>query len=205
MLIGCLTGTRRSDRGLGMMFRSFSALFRADSLALVLLSFAVTGTTVAQQDAGQPSPQVAPANPSGLAIPRWVSIGAKNGEANLRTGPGDRYPIDWVLQRRNLPVEVVGEFENWRQIQVQDGTVGWVHKSMLSGRRTATVVDARVRMREDPDDDAPVVAFIEAGAVVSLRDCETTWCRVTIASHGVGGWIPREMLWGLYDGEDVGR
>lgn len=123
----------------------------------------------------------------------------------MRTGPGERYPIDWVLQRRNLPAEVIGEFENWRQIKVRDGTVGWVHKSMLSGRRMATVAGAHVSMRQSPNHDSPVAAFVEAGVIVNLRVCKSTWCQVTIAKHGVDGWIPRETLWGIYDGEDLGR
>ncbi|MDG2269291.1 MAG: SH3 domain-containing protein [Alphaproteobacteria bacterium] len=141
--------------------------------------------------------------PSGLPIPRWVSIRAK--EANLRTGPGARYPIDWVLQRRRLPAEVVGEFEHWRQIKIQDGTVGWVHKSMLSGKRMATVTAARVRVLQAPDTDAPVAAFVEDGVIVALKGCEATWCRIAIDSHGVDGWIGRSALWGIYDGETVKR
>ena len=179
------------------MSRSLRACFCGFSLLFALWAFA---PAAAQQDTGA---QIAPANPSGLPIPRWVSIRAK--EANLRTGPGARYPIDWVLQRRNLPAEVIGEFANWRQIKVQDGTVGWVHKSMLSGKRMATVKDSRVRMRLDPDADAPIAAFVEAGVIVTLRGCETTWCQASLASHGVDGWLPRSALWGLYENETVGR
>ena len=159
-----------------------------------------SGPAAAQQET---SPPAKAENPSGLPIPRWVSIRAR--EANLRTGPGARYPIDWVLQRRKLPAEIVGEFENWRQIKVQDGTVGWVHKSMLSGKRTATVTAARVRGLQAPDTDAPVAAFLEDGVIVALNGCEATWCRIAIDSHGVDGWIARSALWGIYDGEAVKR
>jgi len=158
------------------------------------------GQTAAQQEA---SPPAKVDNPSGLPIPRWVSIRAR--EANLRTGPGARYPIDWVLQRRSLPAEVVAEFENWRQIKVQDGTVGWVHKSMLSGKRMATVTAARVRVLQTPDKKAPVAAFVEDGVIVALDGCEATWCRISVASHGVEGWMARSALWGIYDGETVNR
>ena len=142
-------------------------------------------------------------NPSGLPIPRWVSVRA--GEANLRTGPGARYPIDWVLQRRNLPVEVIEEFENWRKIRARDDTVGWVHKSMLSGKRMATVAVARARVLSAPEDRAPVAAFVEEGVLVTLEVCEGEWCAIAIDSHGVDGWIPRAALWGLHEGEAVER
>ncbi len=44
---------------------------------------------------------------TGLPLPRFVSLRAA--EVNMRIGPGVRYPIDWVYQRRNLPVEIVDE------------------------------------------------------------------------------------------------
>lgn len=181
-----------------MLFRHLSALLGLSAImAFIMIAPA---PAPAQQTA---IPPAAAENPSGLPIPRWVSIRAK--EANLRTGPGARYPIDWVLQKRSLPAEVVGEFENWRQIKVQDGTVGWVHKSMLSGKRMATVTGARVRILQAPDEKAPVAAFAEAGVIVALNGCEATWCRVEIGSHGVDGWIARSTLWGLYDGEAIKR
>jgi SH3-like domain-containing protein len=155
----------------------------------------------AQSAAEASTAQAAAPNPSGLPIPRWVSIRAS--EANMRTGPGARYPIEWVLQFRNLPVEVVKEFENWRKVRAIDETTGWVHKSMLSGNRMATVAVARARVMQRPDSDAPVAAFVEEGVVVALDRCEPDWCQVAIASHDVEGWIPRQALWGIYDGETV--
>jgi SH3-like domain-containing protein len=167
------------------------------ALPLVLAGALASVPAVSQA----PSAETRAPNPSGLQIPRWVSIRA--GEVNMRTGPGARYPIDWVLQFRNLPVEVVGEFENWRQVRAQDDTTGWVHKSMLSGNRMASVAVARARVMQKPDSGAPVAAFVEEGVVVALDACEPDWCRVAIASHGVEGWIPRAALWGLYPGEAI--
>lgn len=169
---------------------------------LMALAIVLTGTLVPKPVQAQTTTTEARTpNPSGLTIPRWVSIRA--GEVNMRTGPGARYPIDWVLQFRSLPVEVVGEFENWRQVRAEDETTGWVHKSMLSGNRMASVAVARARVMQKPDSNSPVAAFVEEGVVVALDGCEPEWCRVAIASHGVEGWIPRAALWGLYAGEAV--
>jgi len=181
-------------RYIRIMFRR--SLYVCLLTCAVLLPAAPVAAKSASQDLRTP-------NPSGLPIPRWVSIRA--GEVNLRTGPGARYPIDWVLQFRNLPVEVVGEFENWRKVRAQDDTIGWVHKSMLSGNRMASVAVARARVMQKPDSGAPVTAFVEEGVVVSLDGCDPQWCRVAIASHGVEGWIPREALWGLHPGEVIER
>ena len=72
---------------------------------------------------------------SGLPLPRFVSL--KSDEVNLRTGPGKRYPIDWIYRRRGLPVEIIDEFDDWRRVRDHDGTVGWVHRFMLVSQRTS--------------------------------------------------------------------
>ena len=74
---------------------------------------------------------------SGLPLPRFVSLRAN--EVNLRSVPGIRFPIDWVYRRSGLPVEVIDEFDTWRQVRDWEGTTGWVHKSMVQGRRTVRV------------------------------------------------------------------
>ena len=72
-----------------------------------------------------------------LPIPRYVSL--KSDEVNVRTGPGVQYPIEWVFTRRHMPVEVIEQYEYWRKIRDVEGTTGWVHNSMISGKRSALV------------------------------------------------------------------
>jgi SH3-like domain-containing protein len=136
---------------------------------------------------------------SGLPIPRFVSLRAD--EVNLRTGPGVRYPVDWVMQRRGLPVEVVAEFEAWRKIRDQEGVEGWVNKAMLSGRRTILVTGDVRTLRRSRSADAPAVARMEPGVVARLVKCDESWCKVEVESYD--GWLPRGELWGLYPGEKI--
>src|SRR5262245_57081238 len=82
-----------------------------------------------------------------LPIPRFVSL--RSGEVNLRTGPGTNYPVDWVFVRRGMPVEIIAEFDVWRKIRDWQGTVGWVHQSMLDGRRTARITGADRELRNE--------------------------------------------------------
>src|SRR3546814_20543597 len=77
------------------------------------------------------SARPAPPGRTGLPLPRFVTLRAD--EVNLRTGPGTRYPIDWVYQRRGMPVEIIDEFDTWRRIRDWQGTEGWVHQSMVQG------------------------------------------------------------------------
>lgn len=131
-----------------------------------------------------------------LPLPRFVSV--RSGEVNVRTGPGVRYPIDWVFVRRDLPVEIVAEFDTWRQIRDHLGTTGWVHQSMLSGKRTVLMQDNLVTLRRKANDGAPPVARAEAGVIGELVECNSVWCRVEVA--GIRGWAERDKLWGVYPG-----
>ena len=48
--------------------------------------------------AQSPAPPRDSPPPAGVNLPRFVSL--RSDEVNLRTGPGVRYPVEWVLQRR---------------------------------------------------------------------------------------------------------
>jgi len=139
------------------------------------------------------------ASESSLPIPRFVSL--RSGEVNLRTGPGTAYPVEWVYQRRRLPVEVIAEFDTWRKIRDWQGTVGWVHQSMLDGRRTARVMEIERVLRRTPDENAPAVARLEPGVIGELLACEPQWCRLEV--KGYTGWLRRGEFWGAYDGESL--
>lgn len=135
-----------------------------------------------------------------LPLPRFASLGS--GEINVRSGPGPQYPIAWKYVRAGLPVEIVAEFEYWRRIRDIDGTVGWVHKSLLSGKRTAVVAgnDPAV-LRAEADEAARAVARLEPGVVVRLARCGGPWCKVEVQSFS--GWLPRSALWGVYAAEEL--
>ena len=76
-------------------------------------------------------------NNSGLTIPRFVSL--RSNKVFVRTGPALRYPIKWIYTREGLPVEVVQEFDTWRKVRDKDGEEGWIHSSLLSGKRHAVI------------------------------------------------------------------
>ena len=136
---------------------------------------------------------------SGLPLPRFVSL--RSDEVNLRSGPGQRYPIDWIYSRKDLPVEVVAEFEAWRKIRDWQGTEGWVLQSMLSGRRMMVVIGSPRPLRSSDADSADPVAVIDPGVIGRLVQCPRNrdFCRVDTGT--VQGWLRREEVWGVYKGE----
>ena len=139
-----------------------------------------------------------------LPLPRFAAL--RSDEVNMRSGPGTRFPIEWTYQRRELPVEIVREFELWRRIRDPDGTEGWVHQSTLIGRRSFVVRGApgtEVMLRRRAEDQAQPVARLRPGVVGRLRACEANspWCEAQIGEHR--GYIKRADIWGVGPTEEV--
>ncbi|WP_158047823.1 SH3 domain-containing protein [Skermanella pratensis] len=142
-------------------------------------------------------PGMAP--PTGLPVPRFVSL--RSAEVNVRTGPGTRYPVEWVFVKRDIPVEITAEFDTWRRIRDWEGTEGWVHQSMLSGKR-AMIVTGGVRvLRRTAGDAAAGLAKVEPGVAGKLLRCEQAWCEVNV--DGYRGWLQRSEFWGVYPAEAI--
>ena len=132
-----------------------------------------------------------------LPLPRYVSL--KTDEGNVRRGPALSHRIDWVFKRRNMPLEITGEFGHWRRVRDRDGAGGWVHYSLLSGMRTVIVEQDMLPMMMKPDPNSPVNAHAEIGVVARLGTCTGDWCRIT--ADGYRGWVPRVSLWGIFPDE----
>jgi SH3-like domain-containing protein len=173
--------------------------------ATLVLWHPLPAQEAAQEATGSAPAAVAPDQPgagrsTGLPLPRFVSLGAAR--VNLRFGPGREYPISWVLAREGLPVEIIAEFDTWRKVRLHDADEGWIHASLLSGRRTILVTDTVGELRRTPDEGARVVLRAEPGVVGELVDCATAWCQVDI--EGRRGWLRRDAFWGTLPGETPG-
>ena len=153
-----------------------------------------------------PKPEATKPDPTkgattGAPLPRWAAL--RSDEVNLRTGPGTRYPIDWVYHRRDLPVQIQREFDAWRLIEDQDGVKGWVHSATLVGRRGFVIKTSDQTLRKLPADDAPAVAILRTGVAGRLRSCaaKAAWCEVE--AGGYRGWLKRDAIWGIFPDEVV--
>lgn len=134
-----------------------------------------------------------------LPVQRFVTLATE--EVNVRIGPGTRYPISHIVRKGGLPVQIINEHDVWRKIRDMDGDEGWVHKAMLSGRRSV-IVQGQVRpLLRAPYDSARPVARLEPGVIAELQSCKDNWCRLKIATYT--GWMKKEYLWGVYADEQV--
>ncbi|MFH6785922.1 MULTISPECIES: SH3 domain-containing protein [Methylobacterium] len=190
--------------------RPFAILLLAASMPGFLAPPAAAASPPAANPAqGEIGVTIGPATK--LPLPRYVSL--KTDRVNLREGPSKDHRTLWVFQRAGLPVEIIAEYETWRRIRDSEGTEGWVLHSLLSGRRTAVVLNrggdkgAPVPLYDRADATSGVVAQLQAGVIASVKTCDKTWCRLVVAlpqkRGDVDGYMRQDRLWGVYPDEKV--
>jgi len=138
---------------------------------------------------------------SKLPVPRFVSL--RTDQVNFRAGPGFQYPITWIYQRDGLPVEIVGEFDVWRQVVAPDGGTGWVHMATIRARRGFYVTAPKAPLLAAPTQTAAVVATLDSGVSGVLLACAagSDYCKVSAGE--ITGYLAREDFWGVFEGEVI--
>ncbi|SEW27515.1 SH3-like domain-containing protein [Cognatiyoonia koreensis] len=173
-----------------MNFRTVAAM--CGVLTLMGLAAPINAQDVTQAaNAPVAAPDFGPE--TNLPLPRFVSL--KAAEANVRRGPSLSHRIDWVFQRRGMPLQVVAEYGHWRRVIDREGLGGWVHYTMLSGARTVIVDEDMLPLRTRPKPDAMENARLEVGVIARLNECERDWCYLN--AGGYKGWAPKHVLWGV--------
>ena len=135
------------------------------------------------------------AAPKNLPVPRFVTI--KFDEVNARTGPERDCPIEWVFIKKGEPIEVITEYDQWRKIRDIKGEGGWVHSSVISGKRSVVVVAKNTMpLLKSPGKYDQIVAKLVPQIRCSLYKCQKDWCQIGCKSYK--GWIAKKYLWGVY-------
>ena len=144
------------------------------------------------------TPLLTTADNQKLPIPRFASI--KANEVNARVGPSIKTPIEWVFVKKGEPVEIIAEYEQWRQIRDIKREGGWVHSSVLSGKRSVIVVSSKlVALTQVANDQHKIVARISNYVRCLLNKCKQDYCQVYCKNYT--GWLPKTVLWGVYKDE----
>jgi SH3-like domain-containing protein len=173
------------------------------------LSGAYSYQAAAQSNTAKNSrPKIGPV--TGLTLPRFVSL--RSNKVNARTGPALRYPIQWIYKRAHLPVEITAEFDAWRQIRDKEGSISWVHSTLLSGQRSALIQfkanaeDANthtgiISAYKKPNAQSRKVLEVEAGAIGEIKQCKQAFCLVDFKAYR--GWVAKNYIWGIYPAEVI--
>jgi SH3-like domain-containing protein len=147
----------------------------------------------------KPAEKAEAAKPEAKAGPRFAALRAE--KVYLRAGPGPDFPIQWVFVRRGLPVEILANFDIYRKIRDNEGTIGWVNQQMLTGRRSVLVTGVVRELHDAANLTSEVVARLEPGVIASVSKCDPAWCEVK--AGGYKGWLKRDEVWGLEPDEVI--
>ena len=137
---------------------------------------------------------------TGLEIPRYVSL--KSNDANIRVGPSKNYPIEIKYIKKNYPLKVLEEYEDWRKVEDFQKNFGWIHKSLISGTRTGIVLsndNKNIKLLNTLDGN--VIGEIGNGNIVLLEKCKINWCLVSFGDYR--GWIDKKNIWGVKEKEII--
>ena len=135
---------------------------------------------------------------TGLEIPRYVSL--KSNDANIRVGPSKNYPIEIKFIKKNYPLKVLEEYEDWRKVEDFQKNFGWIHKSLISGTRTGIVLsndNKTIKLLNTLNGN--VIGEIGKGNIVFLEKCKIYWC--LISSGNFKGWMDKKYIWGVKEKE----
>jgi SH3-like domain-containing protein len=168
-------------RQVGMSGGSQEHALRSHTLALLVVLLAMMPFAAGGQT---PAPD---------KLPRFASL--RSDEVNLRVGPGENYPIEWIFKRKEMPIEILEEFQNWRRVQDWQGDKGWVLDRMITGKREVIVAGAVRTLFRQPDPSGQIVARAEPGVIARLIEFQGAWCHVE--AGGFKGWVQRSEVWGV--------
>lgn len=138
----------------------------------------------------------------GSALPRMVSLRSDNVYA--RSGPGKKYPIEWIYKQKGAPLEIINEFELWRQVRDWEGSTSWIHKTLLTGRRFVKIITpGENNIYGKPHFDSKVIAKVEDGVIGEIKKCpkKSEFCLIKFDS--IEGWVLKKNVFGVYENEVI--
>ncbi len=118
-------------------------------------------------------------------------------KANVRSGPGQHYPIKFIFHARGIPVHVISEYDNWNEIKDHEGQTGWVSKALITKRRSLMVVTSsnqNVNLHNKNSDKSRVLYYLKNFVIGDYLECEGDWCRMKV--EGRKGWVKKAYLYG---------
>jgi SH3-like domain-containing protein len=124
--------------------------------------------------------------------PKYASI--KKERAYSRHNASFDAPLEWIYQKKNLPILIINEHDNWREIIDIDGSDTWMHISNISKKKTF-INKKNQNLLKYKDNSNIVNAIVKKGVVGKILNCDEIFCKVKIKSYT--GWIEKKYLWGI--------
>ncbi|WP_234632453.1 SH3 domain-containing protein [Agrobacterium vitis] len=206
----CINALRHQKTEYGPSFSVAPRVNRRALLAMLLLTPLIGAASLLAPGTAAAMPMLRQkGRVTGYPLPRFASL--KADRVRMRAGPSTDYPVRFIYEARGLPVEIIEEYDNWRQVRDSDGTSGWMSAVMLSGARTGLVAPWRgskgdlVMLRDRPLATAAVTAQLQPRVRLKIGGCDGHWCSVSVERGGPSGFVRQGLVWGVYPGETIGN
>ena len=120
-------------------------------------------------------------------------LSLKYNKVNVRYGPGLDYPIKFVYLKKNFPVEVIDEKENFRKILDYKNNSGWVHRSQLKKNKSLIALEEKILFNNSTKYSKPIVV-VKSGRLLIVKKRGKNWLKVVTEDYT--GWVKNKNLWG---------
>jgi len=120
-------------------------------------------------------------------------LSLKYKKVNVRYGPGLDYPIKFVYLKKNFPVEVIDEKENFKKIIDYKNNGGWVHRSQLKKNGSLIALEEKILFNSSTKYSSPL-AVIKRGRLLIIKKRKKNWLKVATGDYT--GWVINAKLWG---------
>lgn len=124
----------------------------------------------------------------------FVSLRSNN--TNVRSGPGQNYPIKFSFKLRGLPLRVIREYDNWNEVEDYEGQAGWISKALLTKKRTLMIRTSKsfVNMHSKNNEKSRIIFRLENKVLGKYLKCLEKWCGIEV--NGKKGWVAKASLFG---------
>ena len=118
-------------------------------------------------------------------------------ETNVRSGPGQSYPIKFTYKIKSIPVRVINEYDNWSEIEDYEKQTGWINQSLLTKKRTLMVRISKefTDMYNKNNEKSRIIYHLENNVIGEYLKCLENWCGIKI--NNKKGWVLKADLFGV--------
>ena len=124
--------------------------------------------------------------------PKYASI--KKERAYSRHNASFDAPLEFIYQKKNLPILIINKHDVWKRVRDIDGEEGWIHTSMISNKKTF-INEKDQNLLKYKDNSNIVNAIVKKGVVGKIINCGEKFCKVKIKTYR--GWMKKKYLWGI--------
>ena len=113
-------------------------------------------------------------------------------EANLRTGPGWRFPIIFTYKHFPIPVEILQKHQNWRKVRDFEGDVGWLNNFLLKDKQSIIITAPETALLNK--EQGQKIGVLHKDVTAYINKCGETHCAIQRRSWQ--GWVKKSDIWG---------